>query len=79
MRRRRALLQTSAGGTVVRHYVIPTRTGLDSGPAAITLVGQPVRAHGDAQTFVRLFAEVSSANEGDAVVEGSLSGYLVDQ
>jgi hypothetical protein len=62
----------------VRHFFVPTRTGLDSGPAAVTVAGQSLQLYAEGGTFAGITVEISSAVEGSATVEASLSGYLVD-
>jgi hypothetical protein len=72
-----AYAETTSGTGPVRHRFLTARTGLDSGPAAITIGGQQMRLYGNADTFVSIYVEVGDAG-GGTVVQGSLSGYLVD-
>lgn len=74
----RAWVEASVGGNEVRHFFVPTRTGLDSGPAAVTVAGQSLQLYAEGGTFAGITVEISSAVEGSATVEASLSGYLVD-
>lgn len=54
----------NGGLDTVRHYFVPTRTGLDSGGAAVTVAGQPVRFHVEGETYGATWATSSAGNSG---------------
>jgi hypothetical protein len=73
-----AYVETTSSTGPVRHRFVPTRTGNDSGPAAITVGAQQMKLYGNGGHYVSVYVEISSAVEGDAQVEASVSGYMVD-